>query len=369
MILEDGTNPLTTCIYKTYCNIKRLEPVYPRYPHAVHGRKWTTSGEEEWNTLTDGYWTAGFLPGILFLCYSLTKDPELKAAAMKWMKPLECRAVATELHDIGFLFFPSAALGADITGSRALRKLALTAADSLTHRFQPDMGFLNVHDSPKYRRVAAVDTMMNLPLLWWAWKRTGDEKYRRPAAAHAENTWRKLVRRDGSTIHILRFQSRGGRIASRESWQGLAPESCWARGHAWAVAGFAHAFAFTGEAVYLERFRVLLDYYRRRRPADFVPLWDYDDPAAPSCEKDSSAAAILAHGLTTVYAKTRDAALLETANEILHALVSRYTTPSSHPAFLKRVCFHKPACIDPDTSSIYADYFYLRAIHDLAVMK
>ncbi|MFH1537858.1 MAG: glycoside hydrolase family 88 protein [bacterium] len=364
---KSPTDFLSACILKSYRNIERLEAVYPRFPHAVRDGEWTTSGEKEWKTLTDGYWTPGFFVGILFLCHSLTADPALRAAAERWLEPISRRAGVTTLHDVGFLFFPSAVLGHTLTGEDGHRGLALTAARSLLSRFQPDMGFLNVHDSPKYRRIAAVDTMMNLPLLWWAWSETGDGAFREAAETHAENTWRRMVREDGSTIHILRFHDTEPRVVAEESWQGLSPGSCWSRGQAWAITGYAHAFAFTGEAVYRERFMKLLDYYLQNAPDDLVPFWDFGDPAIPGCERDASAAAIVVHGITAALKREPDGKLLKTAKKIIHSLTSDYTTPSDHPAFLKHVCFHKPAGIDPDTSSIFADFYYLKAMYDLIV--
>lgn len=364
---KSATEPLSSCILKTYRNLERLEPVFPRFPHAVRGGEWTTSGEEEWQTLTDGYWTPGFLVGILFLCHSLTGDPALGAAAERWLEPLRPKADVTTLHDLGFLFFPSAVLGYTLTGGAELRELALSAARSLLHRFQPDMGFLNVHDSPRYRRVAAVDTMMNLPLLWWAWSETGEENFRGAAETHAENTWRQMVRDDGSTAHILRFHETEPRVEAVESWQGLSPDSCWSRGQAWATAGFAHAYAFTGEGVYRERFLKLLDYYLENAPDDLVPFWDFADPAIPGCERDSSAAAVVAHGIAAALKREHDEGLFDTAKRIVRSLTDAYTTPSDHPAFLKHVCFHRPDGIDPDTSSIFADFYYLKAMYDLVV--
>ncbi|MEW5946574.1 MAG: glycoside hydrolase family 88 protein [bacterium] len=354
---------VVNCVEKTRRNIDVLRPGFPRYPHTVRdGKTWNTSGDEEWERLEDGYWTPGFWVGILWLCHALTGEAGFAAEAVRWMEPLAPRSAVTSVHDLGFLFFPSAVLGYEITGEKRLREIAVAAARSLLVRFQPEMGMLNVHDSPRFRRVAAVDTMMNLPLLWWAWRETGEGAFREAAACHAANTWRLLVRDDRSTAHVARFHEDGRDVLGLESWQGLGPDSCWSRGHAWAVAGFAHAFRYTGDEAHLERVEELFGYYRKNAPEDGVPFWDFDDLPAPGRVRDASAAAIVAHGLLTASA-AGGRRLGDEAEKILHALAGGYAAPPGNPGFIARVCFHKPAGVDTDCSAVFADYYFLSALY------
>ncbi|MEW6201171.1 MAG: glycoside hydrolase family 88 protein [bacterium] len=371
-------------VEKTERNLKTLQHSFPRFPHVVREDKWITSSDEEWEKLTDGYWTPGFWIGMLWLCYAITKDEKFARAAQKWITPIEPRSRTTSLHDLGFLFYPSAVLGYEISGNEKLKKLALTAARSLLNRFQTDLGFLNLHDSPHYKRCVAIDTMMNIPLLWWAWKNSGNKDFYNAASAHAANTKKHLIRANGSTCHILRFKDaefRDSELRIRnsgflsqnpnpelrttiETWQGASPQSCWSRGHAWAVAGCANAFFYTGEIIYKEIFESLLDFYLKNAPPDFVPYWDFNSPEIPNTERDSSAAAITAYGILTLCrTKKNDKSLINTAKKILRSLVENYLTPADHPAILKHVCFHKPAAIDTDCSSIFADFYFLIALH------
>ena len=350
---------------KTARNLELLETTFPRYPHVVRENRWFTSGDEEWEKLEDGYWTPGFWVGMLWLCYAITGDERFARAARKWIAPLEPRSRTTSLHDVGFLFYPSAVLGYEISGDEELKNLALTAARSLLNRFQPKLGFLNIHDSLRYRRTAAIDTMMNLPLLWWAWHITGDRDFYNAASAHAENTRRYLIRPDGSTCHILRFNDADPTPQRIESWQGASPESCWSRGHAWAVAGYAHAFFYTGENIYKEIFNTLLNCYLLNVPSDSVPYWDFNSSEIPNTVRDASAAAITAYGILTLCRKEPNETLHTASTKILHSLTKNYFTPADHPALLKHVCFHKPAGIDIDCSAIFADFYFLNALYRL----
>jgi unsaturated chondroitin disaccharide hydrolase len=52
----------------------------------------------------------------------------------------------------------------------------LTAADSLLSRFNDKIGAITVSGDPQESGLTAIDTMMNLPLLWWAYEKSSDEK-------------------------------------------------------------------------------------------------------------------------------------------------------------------------------------------------
>ena len=57
-----------------------------------------------------------------------------------------------------------------------------------------------------------IDSMMNLPLLYWASRETGDPRFSKIARQHADTTAKYLVRKDGSTGHIAEFDAESGNI-------------------------------------------------------------------------------------------------------------------------------------------------------------
>ena len=351
---------ISLCIQKTRRNIAALEPEFPRFPAIAHSRGWNTSGDDEWNNLTDGYWTGGFWVGILFLCHSLTGDNYFLDNARRWLLKLAPRSGARLLHDVGFLFFPSSVLGHALTGEEDLKITSKRAAYTLLRLFDKDRGFIPILDSDKYRDVLAVDTMMNLPLLWWAASVADMPDAADTAHAHARMTARHLLRRDGSTAHIARLDARG-ELDRIESWQGLSPDSCWSRGHAWALAGAAHALFFTGDDLYERMLNHLLSYYRKMCPNGEAPPWDYNDPG--SDVRDTSAAAAVAQALLLISTRPLNREYFDAALPIVERLAENHATGVEHPAFLKRVCFHKPAGQHVEASAIFADFYYLFALY------
>ena len=138
---------------------------------------------------------------------------------------------------------------------------------------------------------------MNLDLLYWATRETGEPMFADIATAHASTALKYQVRADWSTSHAMDFDPDTGAFIAQGTHQGLGALSCWARGQAWAVYGFAETYRNTGDTVFLDAARNLAEYALRRAPADRVPFWDYDSPLIPDDVRDSSAAAILASGL------------------------------------------------------------------------
>ena len=107
-------------------------------------------------------------------------DPRFEAWARQFGEPGGAPAARTSnTHDIGFIFYPSFALGYRDHRRRNARGCPpLQAARTLLTRFNPEGEYLQAWgplDHPLARRSTAIDTMMNLPLLWWASRISGSQ--------------------------------------------------------------------------------------------------------------------------------------------------------------------------------------------------
>ena len=208
---------------------------------------------------------------------------------------------------------------------------------------------------------------MNLPLLWWAYVKTGDRRYYDAACKHVSTTLRNFVRENGSTNHIVEFYINSGKAIKRTTWQGYNENSCWSRGQAWAIYGFAIAYIHTKRKEFLRTAEKLADYYIANCPSDYVPYWDFNDPEIPNAVRDSSASAITASGLLNLSDiesnETKAKKYREIAHTILRALSKNYlSVRSSHVGILLQGCFHKPNNVATDNSLIFGDYYYMDAL-------
>lgn len=138
--------------------------------------------------------------------------------------------------------------------------------------------------------------MLNLDLLFWAAKEMGNSKFYDIAVAHARTTAKHHIRNNNNTVHVDNYDTDTGLPTSKFSHQGYSDESCWARGQAWGILGFAQTFEWTGNLEFLSTARSLADYFIGHLPGDGVPYWDFDAPVDSSCPRDTSAGMVAGCG-------------------------------------------------------------------------
>lgn len=256
-------------------------------------------------------WVASFWCGQMWLAYSLTGNSCLKNSAR--MRRDYFNTVLEHPrwhdHDLGFLFSLSAVADFMLTGNEKSREMALRAADFLAARWRQPMPFVMcwnpmLRDGPEFmaRKTGTlnIDSMQAMALLFWAGRETGQSSFTEIASMHLETSRKYLVREDFSSYHAYDFDPRTGEPLAGFTHQGLHDESCWSRGQAWAIHGFAQATLYTGNAQYRDTAAKMADYVAAHLPEDGVPLWDYNLPADAIPYRDSSAGAITAAGIYTL---------------------------------------------------------------------
>jgi unsaturated chondroitin disaccharide hydrolase len=319
-------------------------------------------------------WTTSFWPGMLALAWECTGDEAFRAAAEDRVPDFRARLdrrIETETHDLGFLYTLSCVAPWKLWGNRAARNTALKAADLLMIRFYEKAGIIqawgNLND-PANRGRIIIDCAMNLPLLFWAAKETGNPYYREAAERHLENANRYLIRSDWSAYHTYYFDTETGKPLRGKTAQGYSDDSCWSRGQAWGILGNALCYRYTRNAGLLEYSRFLARYFLNRLPEDLVAYWDLCFTSGDE-ERDSSAAAIAACGLLELSRALppSDPERRVFENAALHiaaSLVNFYTTagePASTGILLHGV-YAKPDGKGVDECTTFGDYFYTEAL-------
>lgn len=109
--------------------------------------------------------------------------------------------------------------------------------------------------------------------------------------------------------------------------QGYSDASCWSRGQAWGIAGYAQAYSWTKEPEFLDASRKLADYFLSRLPEDNVPYWDFDAPLPGP--RDTSAALIAAYGMLLLHQTSEDSGYLEAALRIISGVLSLSLSPEA----------------------------------------
>ncbi|MBB4685673.1 glycoside hydrolase family 88 protein [Amycolatopsis jiangsuensis] len=327
---------------------------------------------EKWVYSHTGDWVGGFWPGTLWMAYLHTGDEQFRALALTSAEKLAPRRSDTSTHDLGFLFSPSWVTAWRITGDAKWRDGAIEAASSLVQRYNPRGHFIRAWGAlpdPKDAGRIIMDTIMNLDLLDFATRQTGDSRYRDIAVEHAKTAQRVFVRPDGSTPHVFDFDPATGKEIGPGTVQGYSAQSCWSRGQSWGIYGFTTMYRRTGEASFLTTACRLADFALRALPPDSVPVWDYLAPQAPYDVKDASAGVVMACGLIDLAGATRQPRYREAGLRILSATARTCltTTSTRAQAVVARCTRNRPSEDGVEISLPYADYYLLEGI--LRVLK
>ena len=314
-------------------------------------------------------WTSGFYPGTLWEAYRLTGDEHLRAEAEKFTARLEGIQYYKGTHDLGFMVFCSYGQQQQALHDAHSAEVIVEAANSLVSRRDSVIGVIRSWDFGEWNYPVIIDNMMNLEMLFWASKHTGDPKYRDVAVRHADITLQNHFREDASSYHVVSYND-DGTVESRGTFQGYSDSSAWARGQGWGLYGYTMCYRETGDTKYLDHARRIASFVMNhpRTPEDLIPYWDYDAPDIPNAPRDASAAAVIASALfelSTLVPESEGKVYFERAEAMLMSLSSDayLAEKGTNGGFiLKHSVGHLPAESEIDTPLNYADYYYLEAI-------
>jgi unsaturated chondroitin disaccharide hydrolase len=334
-------------------------------------------------------WTGGFWPGNLWYVYEYTKEDQWKNAAVRWTESLESNQFNTSHHDLGFMMYCSYGNAYRITKSETYKAILIQSAKSLSKRFDPRVGCikswnyrLSWDGATKWFYPVIIDNMMNLELLFFASKVTGDPVYKNIAVTHAETTMKHHFRNDYSSYHVVNYDTLTGNVLNKQTCQGYSDNSTWARGQAWAIYGYTMTYRETGDKRFLQLAQKLADFYinHPNLPKDKIPYWDFNvneagykpdwkyDPSKFSyTPRDASAAAIVSSALFELseYLGGKGQPYKDFAIASLQSLSSaEYLAKSGTNGnfLLKHSVGSIPHGVEVDVPIVYADYYYLEAI-------
>ncbi|KAI1366771.1 Six-hairpin glycosidase-like protein [Xylaria arbuscula] len=312
--------------------------LYPEY---------TKPGGTEYVLRELDFWTSGFFPGSL---YSLLQRKRMHGFACKWWtESLHQNALLSTTHDLGFMIGPWAKLAWQLNQDYKALDTMIRGAKTLHGRFNRRVGLIRSWDTcvtkryqflnPKKEFLTVIDNMMNLDLLFYVARLTHDQQMFRDATQHARTTMRTHIREDASTIHLVHFDPESGEVRERLTNQGYTDTSCWTRGQAWAIAGFAETYHWTLEMEFLATAQKCADYFLRRLPVTGVPPWDFDaaqDHGYETQPTDTSAAMITAYGLLLIHkasvAMGKESGYLSAALQLIESTCRRHVNGFTSPS-------------------------------------
>lgn len=318
-----------------------------------------------------GWWCSGFYPGTLLYLYEFTKDTALLKEAQRKELLLEKEQYNKGTHDLGFMMYCSFGNDIRIQPDAAKKAILLNSAKSLSTRFHPVVGCIQSWNaSAKWKYPVIIDNMMNLELLFWATKFSGDSSFYKIAVTHANTTLKNHFRPDNSSYHVVNYDPETGHVISKQTAQGYADYSAWARGQAWGLYGYTVMYRSTKNKTYLAQAEKIARYIFNNPtlPADKIPYWDYNSPDIPATYRDASAAAIAASALIELSGYVSGSSAqhyLSLAEQIIRNLSKpNYTAPIGENGgfILKHSTGSLPGNSEVDVPLTYADYYYVEAM-------
>ena len=373
------------CVDKIRTNIERISTDLKEYSACLDGKYFKENNSIDF--LSKWSWTTSFFTGMALLAYSSEKDDSFLKWCYKHLDLYKSKVFDLEMetmHDLGFLYSPYSVGIYKLNGDTYNRKIAIKAADELAKRFVFKGGYINAWARMDERDdfkvgLAIIDCMMNLPLLFWAWKETGNDFYKDIAEAHADITIKNMIREDFSVYHAYRFDPESGKALHGTNHCGFSDESYWARGSTWAIYGFAIAYSYTQKEEYLNVAIKIAEKFIVNLKEDYVPIWDFSLPKeipAVACgdaeyqkwdktdientkyNRDTSAAAIACCGFMEILKYRNNSKLQECVDKILDSLCSDkyFDKDINTPGILK--------CSNGNmTYTSFGDYFFMEALY------
>jgi len=338
------------------------------YPMYTQNGRWKHEGPAWTN------WCDGFLPGMMWIFERHAMEQNgggptpWREQAIHYTKRLEPRKQDKEIHDLGFLFLSTYHRWYKVVKDPALNDVLIEAGRTMAQRFQEKGSYLRSFISADS---LFIDIMMNVGIVFYAARETGDRKLREVAIRHCLTTRRCLVRGDGSTAHEGIFDTETGEFLRQSTQQGYRGDSCWSRGLAWAMYGFTVAYEYTRDPRFLQTAEACASYYIVNTHADGIPPWDFNAPANNRQLLDTSAAAIAAAAMLRLRSATTDRGrshfYWSSAALIVRTLCEKYVARKDKKweGILKGGVYHIHKELGVDESVMWGEYFFVEALEEV----
>lgn len=322
----------------------------------------------KWSTMDENWWSSGFFAGCLWLMYENTGDEVWKTRADKWTRALENQQTVTADADLGYRMVNSYGNAWRITGDEYYRDVLVKSAESLALRYNDTVGAVKAYDGmPGLEFPILIDHMMNIELMFMGVNAGGDAAWKDMCVNHSYKTMETTIRPDGSSIQMVDLDPNTGEKVKDATLCGLSGDSAWSRGQGEGIYGFAIAYRETKNQDFMDAAMKLADYAMANMPDDYVPFWDYKDPAIPNTIRDASAGSMIADGLLEMVSLLPDGPdkqkYFTHAENILESLCSNYMTKGMDTVgIIDHASFQGPDKMGADTSLIFGDCNFISAL-------
>lgn len=373
---------LECMLYRVNKTIHELDGEFPYFADPVTGK---------WTTTIDGNWCAGHFIVLLWLGYKYASNEidrqYYRSKALEYTKKMTASLDKFKTSIFAGLNFNMVGFqGYDFSNNKELLDLGFIGADIIMNlyneRAQQIASGIYVIEGPQHElnkditgkgwgwvtsgnETSAVDSAhAAIPVLLRAYKESNDLRYRDTALSHLEIYLKRFIRDDGSTRQLVRFDPANGKVV--EEYKNLSSNvnGCWARGFGWCVSGLSEVLNNIPALRYQYALESLCDYYKTHSNNDLVPCWDMSFTFESNEPRDTSCAALVAYGLSSLKQTNESTAKMKQLGiEVMESLVDNYLLKDGdNKGMLLHGCYSKPKNYAYDNELIWSDYYLAMAL-------
>ncbi len=342
-----------------------------------HGYAFVNTGSRDfkYNFGENNNWVCGLQTGTYLMAWELTGNEKFLTAFKEQVKTYRTRLdnrVHMDDHDVGFCYSPSCLAAYTRLGDEDALQTAIETAEVFYNVSYSQKGGFILRHAPRAAEEWAcrtmMDTLINIPFLFWMGQKTGIQKYTDAAKSQVDITDKYLIRENGSSYHHYQFDVDTHAPVRGVTWQGNSDESTWARGHAWGVYGLPVAYNYTGDSHYIDLHRDVTYYMLNCLPQNRLFKWDLDF-VEEKAALDSSANVIAACGMLEMCRNLPDSApqkpiFQNAAAQLLEAVMDHCTRDigKDYDGLIVDVTGALPQGLAIEECAMYGDFFYLEAL-------
>ena len=314
---------------------------------------------------------SGLWPGEMWLAFGLTSENSFRENADKLLPYFSGYAAEMKngsVENAGFLFSPSCVHSWKSIKNKSAQKTALQAAGALAEYYRPKGQFIQMtgKNGQPCCYCFSLESLMSLPLLFWAGSEDTRQQYRDAAENHFNTVINNCITESGVVFEKFFMNPVDGQPVAGSSNSEYTGQSLQAYIQAEALLGIALCYRYNRQNDYIKSFRRLLSFFKSRLPPDMIPYWDMNIQSGDENSRDTAAAAIAACALIQMsenycpdVSDDEPLSWSRNAKRIMKELTGRYAVRDSEKS---NGLLYAGSTRSKKQCTLRGDYFYLEAL-------
>lgn len=327
-------------------------------------------------------WARGFWAGMVWLLYELEPEEYIKIYAEKLTKNINSNINKRGLlhSNMGFLVIPACIPNYRYTQSSTAKETVIMAANNLMTKFSSSNRFICYYDRELEGDALCciISNLINSQLLNFAYKFSGNVKYREVAKSDIDAVIKNNIDDDGKTYFSAYFNRHTAeklettqKVVSRLN-EGLSikpyiySDGCSCRAYAWALYGLSINYGLTKNEYYKNRFSDVFDYLEKHADKNII-YCNSLNLSEKTNNLDSISSAIIAAALSNLIKNSEiiDEKYEKALSRLANMLIDRHSVGADSSKECLIVNGYMSESSGRASSTLFGDYFYFEMLMNL----